>query len=111
MNLCRWLKGLNVSMASEGKQRVMAMEIVGDNLAAERGAFTFSQGKGGGEVVKEAPFVYCPNLIARVAEHNKRQALTTNHYHTYSTCNNDLRLGLLVVLHGTKVLSLLKSCG
>ena len=55
----------------------MANEIVGENLAAERGAFTFPQGKasGGGEVVKEAPFVYCPNLIAKVAdcvEHNKR---------------------------------------
>ena len=67
-----------MSIASEAKQRVMAREIVGDNLAAERGAFTFSLGKGGGEVVKEAPFVYCPNLIAKVAdcvEHNKRQAL------------------------------------
>ena len=76
---CRWLMGLNMSMASEATQRVMAREIVGDNLAAEKGAFTFSLGKGGGEVVKEALFVYCPNLIAKVAdcvEHNKRQALT-----------------------------------
>ena len=44
---CRWLKGLNVSMASEAKQRVMARDIVGDNLAAEKGSFTFSLGKGG----------------------------------------------------------------
>ena len=75
-----------MSMASEAKQRVMANEIVGDNLAAERGAFSFSQGKGGGEVLKEAPFVYCPNLIAKVAdcvEHNKRQAFTTDNYNTY----------------------------
>ena len=65
-------------MASEAKQRVMAREIVGDNLTAEKGAFTFSLGKGGGEVIKEAPFVYCPNLIAKVADcvEHKRQALT-----------------------------------
>ena len=74
-----------MSMASEAKQRVMANEIVGDNLAAEKGAFTFSQGKGGADVIREAPFVYCPNLIAKVAdciEHHKRQALITNNQDT-----------------------------
>lgn len=63
----RWLKGLNVSIASEKKQREMADEIVGDNLVAERGAFTFSVDKGG-EMIRDVPFVYCPNLIAKVAD-------------------------------------------
>ena len=63
----RWLKGLNVTIASEVKQRAMARMIVGENLKAEKGAFTFSQDKGG-EVIKEAPFVYCPNLIAKVTD-------------------------------------------
>ena len=72
----RWLKGLNVTIASEMKQRAMAKTIVGENLKAEKGAFTFSQDKGG-EVIREAPFVYCPNLIAKVTDsitHHKRQA-------------------------------------
>lgn len=34
--LCRWLKGLNVSIASEVKQRAMA---VGNNLTPERSHF------------------------------------------------------------------------
>ena len=56
-----------MSIASEVKQRAMAKEIVGDNLTAERGAFTFPQGKGG-EIIREAAFVYCPNLTAKVAD-------------------------------------------
>ena len=59
---------------------------MGDNRAAEKGAFTFTQGKGGGEVVREAPFVYSPNVIAKVAdcvEHNKRQASTDNSLDTH----------------------------
>ena len=63
-------------MCSEVKQRAMAKEIVGDNLMAERRAFTFPQGKGR-ETIRKAAFVYCPNLIAKVAdcvEHHKSQA-------------------------------------
>lgn len=64
-----------MSIASEAKQRKMANTIVGDNLVAERGAFTFPHK--GGEVVREAAFVYCPNLIAKVADivEHHRQAL------------------------------------
>ena len=61
---------------SEVKQRAMANTITGDNLKAEKGAFTFPQDKGG-EVIREVPFVYCPNLIAKVADsvtHHQRQA-------------------------------------
>ena len=62
----RWMKGLNVSFASEKKQRTLAKELVGDNITAEKGAFSFPVDKG--EEIREAPFVYCTNLIARVAD-------------------------------------------
>lgn len=45
---------------------MLAKEIVGDNLVAEKGAFTFSVDKV--EEIKEVPFVYCPNIIAKVAD-------------------------------------------
>ena len=54
----------------------MANEIVGDNIEAEKGAFTFSHGKG--EEIRDAPFVYCPNLISKVSDmvyHHERQAV------------------------------------
>lgn len=62
----RWLKVFHVSLASERRQRTLAKEAVGENLAAEMAPFTFSAG--GGEEIREAPFVYVPNLIARVAD-------------------------------------------
>ena len=65
-----------MSIASEMKQRAMAKDIVGDNLMAERGTFTFPPGNGG-EIIREAAFVYCTNLIAKVVdcvEHHKREA-------------------------------------
>lgn len=34
-----WLKSFKVSFASEGKQRAMATNLIGDNLRAEMGAF------------------------------------------------------------------------
>ena len=63
----RWLKTLNISVGSEVKQRALAKEIVGDNLTAEMGAFTVKR-DGGGEWVKEVPFVYVPNLIRRASD-------------------------------------------
>ena len=45
----------------------MAKTIVGDNITAERSAFTFPH-SGEGEKVEETPFVYCPNLIAEVTD-------------------------------------------
>ena len=53
----------------------MAKQIVGDNVAAERGAFSFPSEKGG-EVIKKVPFVYVPNLIRKISdvvyEHEKQ---------------------------------------
>lgn len=64
----RWLKSLNVDLGeSEGKQRVLAKDIVGDNLVAELGAFTFKR-DGGGEEIREVPFAYVPNLIRRASD-------------------------------------------
>ena len=45
----------------------MAKEIVGDDVEAERGAFSFPSQKGG-EIIKEVPFVYVPNLIRKIAD-------------------------------------------
>ena len=50
---------------------------MGDNVAAEKGAFTFPAEKGG-EVIKEVPFVYVPNLIKKITDvvsQHERQVL------------------------------------
>ena len=57
----------HISLASERKQRSLAKEAVGDNMAAEMVPFTFPA-EGRGEEIHEAPFVYVPNLIARVSD-------------------------------------------
>ena len=44
----------------------MAKDIVWENSVAEKGAFRFTVSKV--EEVKEVPFVYGPNIIARVAD-------------------------------------------
>lgn len=54
-------------MGSEGKQRALAKEIVGDNVCAELGAFTFKR-DGGGEDIREVPFVYVPYLIRKATD-------------------------------------------
>jgi len=56
----------HVSLESERKLRTLAGEAVGDNITAEMGPFNFPT-DGGGEEIQEAPFVYVPNLIAKVA--------------------------------------------
>ena len=69
-----WLKEFKIELASERKQRKMAKEIIGDNLQAEKAPFTFSK-DGGGEEIREVPFVFVPNLIQKVADlvaHNER---------------------------------------
>ncbi len=54
-------------MSSERKQRTLAKEIIGNNVVAEKGAFTFPR-TDGGEEVREVPFAYVPNLIAKSAD-------------------------------------------
>ena len=41
--------------------------IVGDNITAELGAFTVKR-DGGGEEIREVPFVYVPNLIRKATD-------------------------------------------
>ena len=55
-----------MSIASEHSQRKLAQTIVGDNLVAEKGAFSVSNDHG--EEIREVPFVYYPNLIAKIAD-------------------------------------------
>lgn len=53
---------------------MLAHEVIGENLAAERGAFLFSN-EDGSEEIREVPFVYVPNLVRKVAdllEHNEQ---------------------------------------
>ena len=57
----------HVSLASERRQRTLAKKAVGENIVVEVVPFTFSAA-GGGVEIREAPFVYVPNLIARVAD-------------------------------------------
>ena len=61
-----------MSLASERQQRSLVKDAVGDNLTAEMAPFS-STAEGGGEEIREAPFVYVPNLIARVVD-------TLNHH-------------------------------
>jgi hypothetical protein len=63
---CRWLKVFHVSLASEQKQRSLAKATRGDNLSAEMVPFSFPSS--GGTEIRDAPFVFVPNLIARVAD-------------------------------------------
>ena len=72
--LYSWLKEFHIEIASEKKQRQMAREIIGENLQAEKAPFTFHK-DGGGEEIREVPFVFVPNLIKKVADlvaHNER---------------------------------------
>ena len=56
----------HVSLASEKRQRTLAKEAIGDRITAEMVPFTFPA-DGGVDEIREAPFVYVPNLITRVA--------------------------------------------
>ncbi len=56
-----------MSLASEGKQRTLAAGVAGHNYTAEMAQFTFTAADGGDEI-REVPFVYVSNLIARVAD-------------------------------------------
>ena len=63
----RWLKTLNISLASEHKQRLLACSLCDENVQAEMGPFTSSL-DGGGQQIQEVPFVYVPNIIRKIAD-------------------------------------------
>ena len=58
---------MHIHVASEAKQRAIAKDIVGDNIVAEWGAFTFKR-DGGGEDIRQTPFVYVPNIVRKVTD-------------------------------------------
>lgn len=74
-----------MNLASEKRQRNLAKEIIGENLVAEKGAFTFPR-EGGGEEIREVPFAYVPNLMAKCADlvraHQRYTYTNINHHCT-----------------------------
>ena len=58
------VKTLNVSIASENIQGKLAQTITGDDLIAEKGAFSISNDRGDQRI----PFVYHPNFIVKVTD-------------------------------------------
>ena len=63
----RWLKTLNISLASEHKQRLLARTLCDENVQAEMSPFTSSL-DGDGQQIREVPFVYVPNIIRKIAD-------------------------------------------
>ena len=70
----RWLKACGVHLASENHLRDVSKRQLGTNLAGEAAPFSFAV-RSGGEDLRPAPFVFIPDLIAKVVqllEQNKR---------------------------------------
>ena len=63
----RWLAQSGVHLASEKRQRLVAKEVVGDNLEAEMAPFCYSQ-PCSEDVIRVAAYAYAPNLIQKVTE-------------------------------------------
>ena len=52
-------------LAGEQRQRSIAKELMGDNLVAEAAPMSFPLKQGRAEI-RAAPFVYTPDLVAKV---------------------------------------------
>lgn len=61
------MKVWKIHLASEAKERSLAKELIGPNLASEMVAFTFSL-DGGGEEIRKAPMAYIPELTQKVTQ-------------------------------------------
>ena len=80
MHLYRWLKQAGVYIGSEGKQRALAHEFIGDNLMVELAPFSFKL-PDGGEELRGAAYGYTPSLIQKIEqllEQNERSVHMTN---------------------------------
>ncbi len=62
---------MNIQISSEKRQRVMANDIVGGNLVAERGPSLFHRTFG--EVIRAVPFSSCSVCSREVASIGNRQ--------------------------------------
>lgn len=63
----RWMKAWKIHLDSEVKERLLAKELVGPNLASEMVAFSFKLDEGGVEI-RKAPMAYVPNLVQKVTQ-------------------------------------------
>ena len=61
------MRAWKISFGSEAKQRVLAKNIIGSNLAGEMVPFTFPL-DAGGEEIRKAPMVYIPDLHAKIIQ-------------------------------------------
>ncbi len=64
----RWLNQWGISLTSEKKQRVVARQLLGDNLESEAVPLTFPLKKTGGEEVRATAYCYVPDLIRKVID-------------------------------------------
>ena len=58
---------MEVSFASEAKERALASVLVGPNLDAEAVPFTFPNPRGG-EQFRKAPMAFVPDLVEKVSQ-------------------------------------------
>lgn len=65
----RWLKLLNVKMASEVKVRELSKVWIGDDLMVQMMPFTFPADEGKGLEVKLAPCGYTEDVVEKVLKH------------------------------------------
>lgn len=65
--LTRRMAMWGIGVASEKDMRVEARELVGDNIGAEMVPFSFAH-QDGGEVIKEAPCAYIPQLWKKIED-------------------------------------------
>ena len=61
------MRAWNISLGTEGKERLRAQELIGPNIASESVGLTFSL-DGDGEEVRKAPMAYVPDLPAKVIQ-------------------------------------------
>ena len=64
---CRWMSEWGITLASERRMRKEASDLVGDNLEAELAPMSFTH-KDGGEVIRDAPLAYVPNLWEKIQD-------------------------------------------
>ena len=63
----RWLKLSGVHLSSEGKQRALCKEMLGDNLEVELAPFSFKL-PNGGEGIRGAAHGYTPSLTSKITQ-------------------------------------------
>jgi len=65
--MLRWLAQSGVQLGSEARQRLIAKDILGENLEAEIAPFCFSHPNCDDEI-RAAAYAYTPGLIQKVTK-------------------------------------------